>query len=567
MQNWKPEPGQVFVHPEAMTALQLLDLVDAFETNPTRRRDLKSAIRCIGRLLGRPLDGLPLDPGWFQPRLDAVIPGAHNLTEKTWGKRLSEFGQALKMAGIGRKLTPIPIDGPWEDLRLRMRAHGNKSITFWLVRFLRFCFLTGIHPSEVTFETILAYEAEVQAAALNKDPAKAAYYAARMWDTAADTIPGWPQNRVGWVDRRNTYCLPWSTFPASLEADVDAWLSQGECDDIFADWNPGADRKPVTREKRRYEIQRFASALVHAGVDPAELTSLEVLVARDNVRLGMRWLRDERFGGTLSGGLQNIAIALANAARWQVQVDHAHQAWLNDIVKRCGPSDRGMTQKNQMRMEPFKDPELVRAYLDLPEKLFGTLSKQPNANRAAVLAETALAIGILSWCPIRIGNLREIEIDRHLHRERRGRKQRIYLLIPSDQVKNNVDIKFELPPLVIALLDRFIADHRPLLAPAGSRFLFSRRSGDAPIDYNALASRIKDTMRSELGVDFSSHNFRHLAGLIWLLESPTEYEVVRRLLGHKAASTAMDFYVGLRTDAAHKAFTDLLKRYRGSDHG
>ena len=281
----------------------------------------------------------------------------------------------------------------------------------------------------------------------------------------------------------------------------------------------------------------------------------------------MRWLRDERFGGDLTGGLQYIAIALANAARWQVQVDHAHQAWLNGIVKSCAPPDRGMTQKNQLRVEPFKDPELVRTYLDLPEKLFGTLSKQPNANRAAVKAETSLAIAMLSWCPIRIGNLRTIEIDRHLHRERRRRRQKVYLMIPASQTKNNVDIKFELPPLVIALLDRFIADHRPRLAPAGSRFLFSRRSGDAPIDYNALASRIKDTMRSELGVDFSSHNFRHFAGLIWLLENPTEYEIVRRLLGHKAASTAMDFYVGLRTDAAHKSFTDLLKRYRGSDHG
>lgn len=134
-------------------------------------------------------------------------------------------------------------------------------------------------------------------------------------------------------------------------------------------------------------------------------------------------------------------------------------------------------------------------------------------------------------------------------------------------MKNSVDIKFELPPLVVELLDRFLSDHRPLLAPQRSCFLFSRRAGDAPIDYNSLALRIKKLLRSELGVDFSSHNFRHLAGLIWLLENPTGFEVVRRLLGHKAASTTIDFYVGLQADAAHKAFTDLLKTYRGDDHG
>ena len=149
-----------------------------------------------------------------------------------------------------------------------MSAHGERSITCWLVRFIRYCFQSGIEPSGVTFDTILGYETEVRAAALNKDPAKAAYYAARMWDRAADTILGWPQNKVGWIDRRNIYCLSWSTFPASLEADLADWLAQESNGDIFADWNPGARRKPITREKRRYEIQRFASALVHAGVAP-----------------------------------------------------------------------------------------------------------------------------------------------------------------------------------------------------------------------------------------------------------------------------------------------------------
>ena len=287
MENWRSGKGKVFVAPETMTAQQLLDFIDALETKPTRRRDLKSAVRCVGRVLGCPLDTLPLDPDWFQPRLDAVIPGAHGLTERTWGKRLSEFGQALKMAGIGRKLAPIPMDGPWEGLRLRMRAHEDMSIICWLSKFLRFCFLTGLQPFEVTFETILAYETEVQAAALNKDPAKAAYYAARMWDKAADTIPGWPQNRVGWVDRRNTYCLPWSNFPASLEADVDAWLSQGECDDIFADWNPGADRKPVTRGEAA-----LRDSALRLGNGPCRCRSCRTDLARSPRRQGQCQDRD-----------------------------------------------------------------------------------------------------------------------------------------------------------------------------------------------------------------------------------------------------------------------------------
>lgn len=567
MKPWRPKPGEIFVHPEAISAQELSDIVEASEAGPNRKRDLKSAIRCVARVLGRSLDALPIDPVFLKPKLDAVIPGAHDLTPKTWGKRLSEFGQAMKMAGIGRKLGPVEMSGSWEGLRVTMRAHGDRSIICWLGQFLRFGFMSGINPADVTFETVLAYEAERRAAAPNRDAGKTAYYAARMWDKAANTIPGWPQNRVGWKDRRNQYCLPWSAFAPTLEEDVEAWLSRSGGEDIFDDWNPGARRKPITRDKRRYELQRFASALVHDGVDPQILLSVEALVGMENVRRGLRWLRDERFGGALTGGLQNIAIALASAARWHVNVDQRHQQMLNDIVKRCALSERGMTLKNRQRMEPFKNPDLVRRHLDLPERMFPGLEARCDTRRAAVRAETALAIAMLTWCPLRIGNLRAIELDRHLKHERRGRARKIYLIIPAGEVKNSIDIKFELPPQVTILLDRFIAEHRVRLAPPGSRFLFSRRSDDAPVDYNSIALRIKTTLRSELGVDFSTHNFRHLAGLIWLLENPTGYEVVRRLLGHKAASTAMDFYVGLQTDVAHKAFTDLLAGYRERRHG
>ena len=68
-----------------------------------------------------------------------------------------------------------------------------------------------------------------------------------------------------------------------------------------------------------------------------------------NIKSGLRWLRDTRFGGELTGGLQNIAFALANAARWHVGVDSVHQAKLNVIVKRCTSDERGMTLKNRLR--------------------------------------------------------------------------------------------------------------------------------------------------------------------------------------------------------------------------
>ena len=567
MKTWRPEPGMAFIHPYALSAADLLAMIDTLDLSLTRKRDLRSAVGLVARELGKSPDRLPLDPLWLRPRLEAIAPAALGVSGKTWQNRVSDFRVAMKRVGIGGRLDPIPLTGQCERLRLLMRAHGDRGIICWLGKFLRFLYVTNTDITAVTHETILAYEAELRAELVNTTPAKASYFAARMWNKAADTIPGWPQNRIVWADRRNIYCLPWTAFPASLEADIEGWLNTGAGDDIFADPGPAQGRKPVTREKRRYELQRFASALVHAGIDASALTSIAVLVDKSNIATGLRWLRDNRFGGELTGGLQNIAIALATAARRHARVDPEHQATLDSIARQCGASERGMTLKNRLRMEPFKDPATLRSYLDLPEKITVVAVNTKNAERAAATAETALVIAILTWCPIRVGNLREIDLDRHLRREVRGRQQRVYLVVPGQQVKNNVDILFELPPPVVELLDRFVDDFRPRLAPSGSRFLFARRSGDAPLDYGSLARRVKQAFRDHLGVTFTSHNFRHLAGLIWLMENPTGFEVVRRLLGHKAASTAMDHYVGLQTDVAHQAFSELLARRREAAGG
>lgn len=132
MKNWRPRSGEVFVSPEAISAEALIALVDAHNSSATRKRDLKSAIRSIARVLGIPVDQLPIDPVWLRPKLDAVVPAAHGLTEGTWGKRLSEFGQALKMAGIGKRLAHIPLSGVWADLRQRLRSDGDTGMNCWL---------------------------------------------------------------------------------------------------------------------------------------------------------------------------------------------------------------------------------------------------------------------------------------------------------------------------------------------------------------------------------------------------------------------------------------------------
>ena len=56
------------------------------------------------------------------------------------------------------------------------------------------------------------------------------------------------------------------------------------------------------------------------------------------------------------------------------------------------------------------------------------------------------------------------------------------------------------------------------------------------------------------------HQFRHAAGALILKHRPGEYELVRRILGHKSIQTTINFYWSLETTQASEIFTDIVRQ-------
>jgi integrase len=59
------------------------------------------------------------------------------------------------------------------------------------------------------------------------------------------------------------------------------------------------------------------------------------------------------------------------------------------------------------------------------------------------------------------------------------------------------------------------------------------------------------------------HQFRHAAGAIILKKRPGEYELVRRLLGHKNVQTTINCYIGLENIQASEIFSKLIMEQMG----
>jgi integrase len=59
-------------------------------------------------------------------------------------------------------------------------------------------------------------------------------------------------------------------------------------------------------------------------------------------------------------------------------------------------------------------------------------------------------------------------------------------------------------------------------------------------------------------LEITPHQFRHAAAYIMLKADPGNYELVRRVLGHRSITTARNFYIGLETLEATRLFGEMV---------
>lgn len=201
--------------------------------------------------------------------------------------------------------------------------------------------------------------------------------------------------------------------------------------------------------------------------------------------------------------------------------------------------------------------------LRLPQTLIGLAARNPRPHAGALQAQTAVAIEILLMAPLRIGNLAQLDLEQNLIRP--GRGQQIHFVVEPAHVKNGEPLDYPLPSQSVALIERYLTEFRPGLAPPGCTALFPGRGG-GPKSINALREQICATVHRHTGMRMHPHLFRHAGAKLFLDANPGSYEVVRRVLTHRSITTTTTFYTGLETAAAVRHFdATLLKRRMGGN--
>ena len=531
----------------------LITLISNANLTERQKQDMRSAVRTLAKALGGAPEEIAADVAGLRRRLDALSPEALGHSKGRWANMRSLLGKALAMMQPmmpGRSASPLlPA---WDALVTGLGMNRR----FRILPLLRFLSQSGIGPDKVAMADLDAYRQAICNDRLRGEPEKAWDALTWTWNACQREVPNWPALVIDRPVKREIYLLRWSAFPASLKQDADAYLARLAGQDLSGE-GPARPARPATLKTRAYQMQVTASALVHSGVPAEQILSLADLVSMANYQAILRFFL-ARHGGQTSPMVGQIAGFLKDVARHHVKADEDAITKMKRIVANLTPPRRGMTAKNRERLRPFDEPENVANFLGLPDRIRRDVDKDKRSPKLkAIPAQIATAIALLQAAPIRRKNLAYIDLDKHLL----SRGKRLYLVVPEQDVKNDEPIDFELPAQTVEILAWYVREHRPHLLGVPNSALFPGAKGCAKSP-GTLSMQISKMVERYTGMKFNTHLFRHAGGKIFLDARPGQYEVMRRVLGHRSIATTTSIYAGAETRSAGVHFAAVIAERR-----
>lgn len=528
-----------FVRSDAMMMSDVLSKLDKVEVTEIQRRDLKSAIRSVCRLLDRSPAEVPANTSWVRIALRRIHPVQAGISEKRLKNIRASVLKALELYGASR-LRSDWQSAPTAEWEALLATVFGKPDSWRLSRLAQYCTAVDVPPHKVSDVEVLGLLAVLQSETFIAKPEDTARQIVLAWNRLKQAIPEWPQIVLTFPRRKEPWTFPMDQFPKSLQDDVEIWIDRLANPDPLSTEGPSRALRPATIEYWRFALRQVASAIVHSGTAIDSITDLASLLDLDRLRAGLRFLLN-RYGGKPTEMIYKLATCMKSVARYHVKVVDTHQKELDALCRRLVVKQAGLRAKNQSRLEQLDDDRNLARLLHLPMRLRDA-AKVPSLSvlRRALLVQCALSIEILLHAPMRIGNLSALSLERHIRRARVKGVECLVVTIPASEVKNSRDLSFELTGDTLELYDLYMKEHRPVLLGVPSEYLFPAKNG-GPKPGQSLSTLIKETILAHTGLVIHAHLFRSIAGKIHCMISPGDFLTLSHAIGDSHATTMKSY--------------------------
>jgi integrase len=208
-----------------------------------------------------------------------------------------------------------------------------------------------------------------------------------------------------------------------------------------------------------------------------------------------------------------------------------------------------MSPRSFERLCQFDDEIKDRDMARLPA-IFMKAAKQraPSDVRAIKLVRTALFAAIALTTGLRVGNIVNLQFDKHITFTTRNKQRIAVITNPGEEVKNGLTLISELTPEATQLMGVWVDEYRNHACPPDrwtAPYLFPNNDGGHMAPSLALES-FKDLAARHAGLDVTPHVTRSYLGKLLLDANPDAHPAVQALLGHATMETALRYYTPVR---------------------
>ena len=556
MSNSTEIAGALIGEPSFADAMAAIEKAE--DLLPKQKCHWCSSLRQMARYVNRPPSLIPTRIAAIGPAVRDLHPARLGVKPKTFANHRANAKAALlwfnrQQPDSGRK---APMDPRYRSLLGQVEDRYAKDM---LSPFFRFLSAHDIRPDDVRsdhVEKFQAYRRETSFGTVERSQHRALV---RYWNASAARIPVWPKITFTEPPYVKGFTGPaWEDFPQGLRDDIDAY-----CERIGKRHKTISGRifprcKQSTIDMRRREIVAAVRAAVAAGIPLEELKSLRDLLRPDRVEtlLDYYWEKNGEKPSLYTIDLASKLLALAHSEDLTtVEIEGLDEIRIALEQYRS----TGLTEKNRKLIRQIAHSDVWREVVRLPQRLMAEarINAKTKPYRAAVTAQLAIAILILIRAPVRMQNLASIRIGINLIRP--GGPGAPYMLVfPDYDVKNGVPLEFAFDAATSAPIDEYIYQHRPHLMQGFDHDWLFAGAGREHKGTKTLSEQISERLWKELGLEITPHQFRHAAAYIMLKADPGNYELVRRVLGHRSSTTTRNFYISLETLEATRLFGEMV---------
>jgi integrase len=338
--------------------------------------------------------------------------------------------------------------------------------------------------------------------------------------------------------------LPLEFWP---EADQHAWAIACQPARRLKRGGAAGHLKPVTRNDHECHYGNFLGFLDRCGLlrhdGPAAAN-----VTAENVDAYLAELKTRVSPMTVHGSI----CKLRRAAKYMAP--ERDFGWLLEIGK-----DLALVAVPRSKFDRLV---LTEVLLEAGLTIIQEAENSPKMTKLACANQVrnGLMLALLSLCPIRRKNFAALEIGRTLVKTRGT----WWIVLPADETKERRADERPIDELLTSFIDRYISDHRPVLAQshrASSMVWLSSRKG-MPISDKGMAQVIRQSTLSTVGVAIGPHLFRTSAASSTAVLGRENPDLASALLHHADPSITNTHYNRATSLRAGEDFRQIVRQYQ-----